>query len=195
MLSDSGNIGEGVMILNLASTKFKCAAIFLLALLFSGCATIISGRNYNIPLESNVQGASVKIYRGSEVVKNSFTPGVVMLPAGGPFFRRYSYKFEFSKAGYETASVERGAGFNPWYVGNVIFGGWIGLLLVDPLSGAMWRLDDDPVQVNLLKKEVTDSWTPVNDARKRHHQQTEVPPVKPSTSILDRIEQKPSVKR
>ena len=182
--------------MKLVGTKFRCTAILIFPLLFSGCATIVSGRNYNIPLESNVQGASVKIYRGAEVVKNSFTPGVVMLPAGGPFFRRYSYKFEFSKDGYETASVERSAGFNFWYVGNVIFGGWIGLLLVDPLSGAMWRLNDDPIQVNLLKKEVPDSLMPVNDGHKHHHQQAEMPPVIiPPTSILDRIEQKPSVKR
>ena len=177
--------------MKIVGAKFRCTAILIFPLLFSGCATIVSGRNYNIPLESNIQGASVKIYRDTEVVKNSFTPGVVMLPAGGPFFRRYSYKFEFSKDGYETASVERSAGFNFWYVGNVIFGGWIGLLLVDPLSGAMWRLNDDPIQVNLLKKEVLSPLIPTGAA----HKQMETSTTMPSISILDRIEQKPSVKK
>jgi hypothetical protein len=29
-----------------------------------------------------------------------------------------------------------------WYIGNILFGGLIGILIVDPLTGAMWKLDD-----------------------------------------------------
>lgn len=36
-----------------------------------------------------------------------------------------------------------------WYVGNIIFGGLIGLLLVDPITGAMWKLPDT-AQGNLV---------------------------------------------
>jgi hypothetical protein len=28
-----------------------------------------------------------------------------------------------------------------WYLGNIVFGGLVGLLVVDPLTGAMWKLD------------------------------------------------------
>jgi len=38
---------------------------------------------------------------------------------------------------------------NGWYFGNIIFGGLIGLLIVDPATGAMYRLDvnyiDEPL--------------------------------------------------
>ena len=29
-----------------------------------------------------------------------------------------------------------------WYIGNIIFGGLLGILIIDPATGAMWRLDD-----------------------------------------------------
>lgn len=29
---------------------------------------------------------------------------------------------------------------NGWYIGNLLFGGIIGLLIVDPATGAMWTL-------------------------------------------------------
>ncbi|WP_174263189.1 CsgG/HfaB family protein [Citrifermentans bemidjiense] len=31
---------------------------------------------------------------------------------------------------------------NGWYWGNIVFGGVIGLLIVDPATGAMWKMDD-----------------------------------------------------
>jgi hypothetical protein len=35
-----------------------------------------------------------------------------------------------------------------WYIGNILFGGVIGFLIVDPATGAMWKLGD-PVYGNL----------------------------------------------
>jgi hypothetical protein len=34
---------------------------------------------------------------------------------------------------------------NGWYVGNIVFGGLIGWLIVDPLTGAMWTLNTEHV--------------------------------------------------
>ena len=44
----------------------------------------------------------------------------------------------------------RDAYLNGWYIGNVVFGGLIGLLIVDPETGAMWRLDENPIGVEYL---------------------------------------------
>jgi len=41
------------------------------------------------------------------------------------------------------------AQFNPMYLGNFIFGGLIGLLIVDPASGCMWRISEDKIHFNL----------------------------------------------
>ncbi len=39
---------------------------------------------------------------------------------------------------------------NGWYFGNIIFGGIVlGMLIVDPLSGAMFTLDSDKVDMVL----------------------------------------------
>jgi hypothetical protein len=34
---------------------------------------------------------------------------------------------------------------NKWYFGNILLGGVIGMLVVDPLTGAMYSLDEDYV--------------------------------------------------
>ncbi len=30
-----------------------------------------------------------------------------------------------------------------WYIGNLLFGGIVGLLIVDPATGAMWKLPEN----------------------------------------------------
>lgn len=34
------------------------------------------------------------------------------------------------------------ANLNGWYFGNILFGGPLGILIVDPASGAMWKLPE-----------------------------------------------------
>lgn len=39
---------------------------------------------------------------------------------------------------------------NGWYIGgNLLFGGVIGWLIVDPATGAMWKLDTNEINVTL----------------------------------------------
>lgn len=53
-----------------------------------------------------------------------------------------------------------------WYMGNLLFGGFIGFLIVDPATGAMWKLDDN-VYGNLSPdpeyKAATEPATPPNN--------------------------------
>jgi len=39
-----------------------------------------------------------------------------------------------------------------WYWGNILFGGLIGVLIVDPITGKMWKLPTDDITVNLSQK-------------------------------------------
>ncbi len=41
------------------------------------------------------------------------------------------------------------AGVNGWYFGNIIFGVLLGILIVDPATGAMWKIHQDSIAVNL----------------------------------------------
>jgi hypothetical protein len=36
-----------------------------------------------------------------------------------------------------------------WYFGNLVFGGIIGMLIVDPLTGSMWNLTPDHIDEKL----------------------------------------------
>jgi hypothetical protein len=76
------------------------------------------------------------------VIQTGETPLTVTLDASNGFFRKAKYKVEASKNGYETSTTEISARVNGWYAGNILFGGVIGLLIVDPATGAMWKLDE-----------------------------------------------------
>jgi hypothetical protein len=56
------------------------------------------------------------------------------------------------KEGYATQSTEIKSALNGWYIGNILFGGVIGLLIVDPASGTMWTLDNRDINLILEKK-------------------------------------------
>ena len=53
------------------------------------------------------------------------------------------------KAGYRTSEVQISARIGGWYAfGNLLFGGLIGYLIVDPITGAMWTLT--PTEINAV---------------------------------------------
>lgn len=66
----------------------------------------------------------------------------VTLETSNGFFTKARYLVEASKPGHETSKTEISAGINGWYFGNLLFGGLIGMLIVDPATGAMWKLED-----------------------------------------------------
>jgi len=53
--------------------------------------------------------------------------------------------------GYDEKVIPVEFAFNGWYIGNIVFGGLIGLLIVDPLTGAMYRLDMGSIHETLSK--------------------------------------------
>jgi hypothetical protein len=52
---------------------------------------------------------------------------------------------------YDTRTVPIDFKLDGWYIGNIIFGGLIGFLIVDPATGAMWKLDTEFVNETLSK--------------------------------------------
>lgn len=113
-------------------------------LLFCGCASIVSKSSYNVSVISNPSGANVTIKnRNGKPAYQVTTPTVINLAADAGYFKSAQYDFEFRKPGYDPASKTLAAGIDGWYFANIVFGGLIGLVIVDPLTGAMWRLDDN----------------------------------------------------
>lgn len=114
---------------------------FVLPFTFS-CASIVSHTNWPYAVESEPSGATVTIEnkRGKEVFKGK-TPTVARLKSGAGFFSKESYVVRLSKPGYEEKKFSVECKLNGWYFGNIVFGGALGLLIVDPATGAMYKLD------------------------------------------------------
>jgi hypothetical protein len=124
--------------------------IFILA----GCASIVSKSNWPVIIRSTPDEADISIRdvkEGKDVFKGK-TPTTVTLTSKGGYFKGKTYLVQASKEGFEKQSIEIISNVNGWYIGNLIFGGLIGFLIVDPLTGAMWTLDPKEVNLKLTSK-------------------------------------------
>jgi hypothetical protein len=128
----------------------KCFATFVCESILSGCASIVSGSKDEISLDSVPSGAEfvVKDGKGTTVGQGT-TPTKLKLERGEHYFSGKSYDIQFSNAGCMPQEYPMESSLNPWYIGNVIIGGVLGWLLVDPLTGAMWRVSEE-VNVHMV---------------------------------------------
>lgn len=117
------------------------AVTFTSLITLTGCASIVSKSNWPVSIKSDPPGAEVTISddNGKEVHRG-VTPMTVKLKSSGGFLIPEDYLIDMKLAGYKDDRGVIKAGVNPWYCGNIIFGSVIGLLIVDPATGAMWKL-------------------------------------------------------
>jgi hypothetical protein len=110
----------------------------------AACASIVSSPVHPVQINTQPVGAHVIVLNdGGDVVFEGTTPAIVPLAAGRGFFRGANYQLSVEKPGYEPIDGRVPRSLNLWYsVGNGMlgFGGAIGWLIVDPLTGAMWSL-------------------------------------------------------
>lgn len=119
-----------------------------LAAMLSGCATILGQGGYDhFDITSDPTAAKIIITditdaNASKIVLESKTPLEVDLKKHNGYFSGKTYSVLVSKDGYKDVEFTINNRPNGWYLGgNFIFGGLIGWLIVDPLTGAMWTLD------------------------------------------------------
>jgi hypothetical protein len=129
-------------------------SFIVLALLFcSGCASVVSlatGPRPKIHLNSNPEGATVTLNGDDGMTMTATTPAVVKLSRSKGYFQGAHYKVKFEHTGYYPSEMEIHPQINPWYFGNILAGGLIGIAIVDPLTGAMWNLSPRTVDRNLI---------------------------------------------
>ncbi|MEX2568354.1 MAG: hypothetical protein WD431_20590 [Cyclobacteriaceae bacterium] len=89
---------------------------------------------------------------GTEIYKGS-TPAIAYLKASEGYFKKASYRIKISKAGYNEMLIPIEFKIDGWYWGNIIFGGMIGMLVIDPATGAMFKLENDYVHETLTQTE------------------------------------------
>ncbi len=132
------------------------STVLLLACLYflSGCASIVSGGPEVVTVNSNPSDAKITICndRTGQCITAAQTPYAATLNRGQGFFTPARYSIECEKEGYEPSVRKLQAGMNGWYWGNIIFGGLIGMLIVDPATGAMWDLKEQNIVMNLTEK-------------------------------------------
>lgn len=117
------------------------------SLLLSSCATIVSSRQIPTTIDSNPSKMAYKVIdNNGVVVSEGVTPATTTLNRSSGYFRPGSYTIEISKKGRVIGKETITATLNGWYFGNIVFGGLIGLVIVDPLTGAMFRM---PESVNV----------------------------------------------
>jgi len=124
-----------------------------LPFLFSNCASIVTKTTYPISINSNPQGADIRITdkKGKEIFYGK-TPATVDLKAGAGFFSSASYIVDFSLDGYDSTTIPIQHKLEGWYFGNILLGGVIGMLIVDPATGAMWTPKTQNVLAILTEK-------------------------------------------
>lgn len=130
----------------------KAVSLLFASAVLTGCATIMGN---SAPETLNVRStpdqatifisdeAGTKIYEGK-------TPTTLPLEKKRGYFSGKKYTVNIKKEGFSEHTVSVDTKVNGWYVaGNLVFGGLIGWLIVDPATGAMWTLDKNEVDVAL----------------------------------------------
>lgn len=113
------------------------------AIMMASCASIVSKSEYPISLMSSPSGAKVQVKKNGMIIHEGATPSTVTLSASSGFFTAAKYEVIFSKKGYPQQIIPLTADIDGWYFGNILAGGLIGLLIVDPATGAMFKLPEN----------------------------------------------------
>lgn len=119
---------------------------------FSSCASIVSRTSWPLNVNTTPSGAKVEITdRKGAVVFSGLSPAFMKLRSGDGFFVKQSYTVKLTMDGYAEKIIPVDCTLNGWYIGNVFFGGLIGILIVDPATGAMYRLDREFIEETLIQ--------------------------------------------
>jgi hypothetical protein len=120
---------------------------FVLMVFSQGCASIVAG-NKSVRIMSTPTDALITVTDkdGAQIYTGKTVPGgtKISLPSPGKgWFASNEYKVKFTKVGCRDCEYTIERGLSGWYlVGNLFFGGLIGYIVVDPLTGAMWSFKD-----------------------------------------------------
>lgn len=110
------------------------------SLLATSCATIVSGSKQNVKFASNPSAATIFI----DEVEVGKTPFEIKLA------RKSEHQVMIKLEGYQTYQTTLTKKFNGWFVGNILIGGIIGII-VDPITGAMYNLSPKEVNAEMAK--------------------------------------------
>lgn len=140
-----------ILILFFMKKIFKVSLILFISFLFTDCASIVSKSKWPLEINTTPSGAKISITnRTGENVYEGKSPATVTLKSGSEFFKKESYVVKLSLDGYADKTINVTCDVNGWYFGNIVFGGIIGFLIIDPATGAMYKLDREKINESLI---------------------------------------------
>lgn len=131
----------------------SCSAF--VGFLLSSCSSIVHSGSRTVSINSQPAGAAVTVTKANDgtLVHSGVTPLTVSLDPKGGFFKGQSYAVRFRLAGYKTEEVMIRPQLSGWYFGNLVVGGLVGMLIVDPVTGSMWNLTPDQIDRKLTSQQ------------------------------------------
>lgn len=133
----------------------KILIALALSVSLTGCASIMGKNQYPVNISSSPEAASYTITnRAGQTIQQGMTPETITLKSSAGYFKGERYLLTFNKPGHEQQQFTLDSGISGWYAGNILFGGPLGLLIIDPATGSMFTLPE-AASVNLkpLKNE------------------------------------------
>ncbi|MCB1755740.1 MAG: hypothetical protein KDJ38_09470 [Gammaproteobacteria bacterium] len=131
--------------------KYSLVSIILASLL-AGCATIIGSPQQLLPINSEPAGAKISIVdeKGTTIFEGTTPTTVNLAKSDGSYFGGKEYTVKLEKDGFTSQDIVVNSHVNGWYIGgNLLFGGLIGWLIVDPLNGDMYTLSPKAINESM----------------------------------------------
>lgn len=136
---------------------FLLALLAYLLLFASGCASIVSYSNYPLTINTTPANLTVTITdRDGVVFFRGKSPATVSLKSGHGFFKAAQYFVKIEGPGITPRIFNVDCELDPWYFGNILLGGVIGMLIVDPATGAMYMLSQEYLDIE-VENQTTDA--------------------------------------
>jgi hypothetical protein len=136
---------------------FTNSIILLMAIgLTTNCASIIHGSNQEVDFSSQPSGAKITI-DGKDY---GSTPRSVVLKRKGRFKgeinskKEYAVKIELD--GYFPYEIKLKREMDGWFLGNIVFGGLIGII-IDASNGSMYKLNPNQIVAQMGRNNAMNS--------------------------------------
>lgn len=130
-----------------------CLIVVGASLSLASCASMFGKSSYPLYISAQPTGADINITdQKGQTVYDGQSPATVMLKSSSDYLKSATYNVAISYPGYKAQNITVTSKINGWYWANIAFGGLIGMLIVDPLTGAMYKLDNTRINVVLQEE-------------------------------------------
>ena len=125
---------------------FSLVLIGISTLMLTGCASVFSVSEYPVHIDSVPSDMEIVVTdRNGDIEYRGQTPAIVGLDARGGYFVRETFTVELYDAGKVVGRTQIKGGIDLWYFVNFFSRPWttlVGFFVIDPITGAMWSLDE-----------------------------------------------------